>query len=72
MQDAGSTAVTFPLTLAFSLRERENRCQSVGGLEAIEAATGCAWPFLLPEGEGKGEGERIVLRPLMVVICDNG
>ena len=66
MNDAAWTGigVSFPLTPALSLGERENRfpslartCVGVGGTR-FRISQKLRWPFPLPEGEGQGEGEQ--------------
>ena|SRR5436309_13838745 len=55
--------LSFPLTPALSLGERENRRQSVDESDALGNYTRRASLFPLPEGEGQGEGEQNRVTP---------
>src|SRR5438128_2011059 len=55
---SGSSGVSFPLTPALSPGEREHRRQSLGESEVLKIGEGRAPGLPLPEGEGRGEGER--------------
>jgi len=51
----------FPLTPALSPRERENRSSVIGLSEALVLVeSGNAW-LPLPKGEGRGEGEQMIV-----------
>ncbi len=52
--------VSFPLTPALSLRERERARQSCGNCQRASLADARATVLPLPEGEGRGEGEQAV------------
>ncbi len=58
-----SSDIAFPLTPALSLRERENRGQSLGGSWRANLARQLASVLPLPKGEGRGEGEQTTRPP---------
>src|SRR5438552_18850821 len=60
----------FPLTPALSLRERENQEPRCKNSKRLGFSNALPTLFPLPEGEGWGEGERIVRIPEMVDCCN--
>ena len=63
VHDLRCTSVSFPLTPALSLGERENCFQRFGKATAVSCSTTSKFYediqrlFLLPKGEGQDEGE---------------
>jgi hypothetical protein len=57
VERTGTTDVSFPLTPALSLGERENSAQRVCKAGAARDVERLAPSLPLPEGEGRGEGE---------------
>ena len=53
-----TASVSFPLTPALSLGEREDRCQAVHEPGAVRRAKAPEEVPPLPKGEGRGEGEQ--------------
>jgi hypothetical protein len=60
----------FPLNPALSLGERENQAPHCNNSKRLAFSNALPWMLPLPEGEGGGEGERIVRMRVRCNFCN--